>query len=125
MKVAIYARVSTRNHGQDTDTQLLLLRQYAAARGLEIVQEYVDNGFSGSKDHRPQLDKLMKDAHQRRFDAVLVFKLDRFGRSTSHLIRSLETEESECLPQPFEVSALYYCYRRVRSVYRTVGQLTD
>src|SRR5262249_11576321 len=94
MKVAIYARVSTRNHGQDTDTQLLSLRQYAAARGLEIVQEYVDNGFSGSKDRRPQLDKLMKDAHQRRLYAVLVFKLDRCGRSTSHLIRSLETFQS-------------------------------
>src|SRR5262249_58044672 len=81
MKAAIYARVSTKNHGQDTDTQLLPLRQYAAARGLDIAQEYVDNGFSGSKDRRPQLDRLMKDAHQRRFDAVLVFKLDRFGRS--------------------------------------------
>ena len=76
------------------DTQLLPLRQYAAARGLEIVQVYVDNGFSGSKDRRPQLDRLMKDAHRRAFDAVLVFKLDRFGRSTSHLIRSLETFQS-------------------------------
>ena len=94
MKVAIYARVSTRNHRQDTDTQLLPLRQYAAARGLEIVQVYVDNGFSGSKDRRPQLDRLMKDAHRRAFDALLVFKLDRFGRSTSHLIRSLETFQS-------------------------------
>src|SRR5262249_6837841 len=62
--------------------------------GLEVVQEYVDNGFSGSKDRRPQLDRLMKDAHRRTFDAVLVFKLDRFGRSTSHLIRSLETFQS-------------------------------
>jgi len=94
MKVGIYARVSTKNHGQDTDTQLLPLRQYAAARGLEIAQEYVDNGFSGAKDRRPQLDRLMKDAHRRAFDAVLVFKLDRFGRSTSHLIRSLETFQS-------------------------------
>src|SRR5262249_34594263 len=94
MRIAVYARVSTKNHGQDTDTQLLPLRQYAAARGLDIAQEYVDNGFSGSKDRRPQLDRLMKDAHQRRFDAVLVFKLDRFGRSTSHLIRSLETFQS-------------------------------
>jgi len=94
MKLAIYARVSTKNHGQDTDTQLLPLRQYAAARGLEIVQEYVDNGFIGSKDRRPQLDRLMRDAHRRAFDAVLVFKLDRFGRSTSHLIRSLETFQS-------------------------------
>jgi DNA invertase Pin-like site-specific DNA recombinase len=93
MKAAIYARVSTKNHGQDTDTQLLPLRQYAAARGLDIAQEYVDNGFSGSKDRR-QLHRLTKDAHQGRFDAVLVFKLDRFGRSTSHLIRSLETFQS-------------------------------
>ena len=94
MRLAIYARVSTKKHGQDTDTQLLPLRQYAAGQGLEVVQEYVDNGFSGSKDRRPQLDRLMKDAHRRTFDAVLVFKLDRFGRSTSHLIRSLETFQS-------------------------------
>src|SRR5215475_9197320 len=94
MRIALYVRVSTKNHGQDTDTQLLPLRQYAAARGLRIVQEYVDNGFSGLKDLRPQLDRLMKDAHRRAFDAVLVFKLDRFGRSTSHLIRSLETFQS-------------------------------
>src|SRR5262249_61974224 len=94
MKVAIYARVSTKNHGQDTDTQLLPLRQYAAARGWDIAQEYVDNGFSGSKDRRPQLDRLMKDAHQKPFDAVLRFKPDRFRRSTSHLIRSPESFQS-------------------------------
>jgi DNA invertase Pin-like site-specific DNA recombinase len=94
MRVGLYARVSTTGHGQTVETQLLQLRQYAAARGLEIVEEYTDTGISGRKDRRPALDRLMKDAHSRRFDAVLVFRFDRFGRSTSHLIRSLETFQS-------------------------------
>jgi DNA invertase Pin-like site-specific DNA recombinase len=93
-RIAIYARVSTTNHGQTTETQLLPLRQYAAARGLDIVEEYCDTGISGTKDKRPALDRLMKDAHARKFDAVAVFRFDRFGRSTSHLLRSLETFQS-------------------------------
>jgi DNA invertase Pin-like site-specific DNA recombinase len=89
-RIAIYARVSTKQHGQTVDTQLLPLRQYCEARGLEIFAEYCDTGVSGSKDRRPQLDKLMKDAKARKFDGVLVWKFDRFGRSVSHLIKALE-----------------------------------
>jgi DNA invertase Pin-like site-specific DNA recombinase len=89
MKAAIYARVSTRDKGQDLKTQLLPLREYAQRRGLEIVEEYTDHGISGSKDRRPALDKLMKAARTREFDAVLVFKLDRFGRSLQHLTAAL------------------------------------
>ncbi|HEV2493231.1 MAG TPA: recombinase family protein [Terriglobia bacterium] len=51
----------------------------------------MDNGISGSKESRPELDKLMTDAHRRRFDAVAVWKFDRFARSVSHLLRALET----------------------------------
>ena len=88
--IALYARVSTLNHGQDVETQLIPLREYAQRRGLEIAAEYVDDGISGSKDRRPQLGRLMKDATAHRFDGVVVYKFDRFGRSVSHLIRALE-----------------------------------
>jgi DNA invertase Pin-like site-specific DNA recombinase len=66
------------------------LREYAQARGFHLVNEYVDIGISGSKDRRPELDRLMKDARQRRFDAVLVARFDRFARSTRHLVFALE-----------------------------------
>ena len=65
------------------------LEEYCQRRGWEIAGCYVDNGISGSKESRPELDKLMTDAHQRRFDAVLVWKLDRFGRSLRHLVNAL------------------------------------
>src|SRR5205823_2021763 len=66
------------------------LREYASHRGCEIVEEYPDTGISGSKDSRPALDKLMKDARARRFDVVVVARFDRFARSVSHLLRALE-----------------------------------
>ena len=89
-RIAIYARVSTKNNGQDPETQLVALREYVQARGFDAVDEYVDVGISGSKDRRPALDRLMKDARRRRFDAVLVARFDRFARSTRHLVLALE-----------------------------------
>ncbi len=89
-RVAIYARVSTKNNGQDPETQLMALRDYAKARGLEIFSEYADIGISGSKDSRPALNSLMADARKRRFDTVLVARFDRFARSTRHLVLALE-----------------------------------
>src|SRR5262249_4348739 len=83
-------RVSTKGHGQTTDTQALALREYAERRGFEIFQEYRDEGISGSKDSRPALDRLMKDAKARKFDVVIVARFDRFARSVSHLLRALE-----------------------------------
>jgi DNA invertase Pin-like site-specific DNA recombinase len=91
MRAAIYARVSTTNHGQDVNLQLRELRQFADARGWQIVGEYVDVGISGSKDSRPDLNRLMADAHKRRFDVIAVWRFDRFARSVSHLLRALET----------------------------------
>jgi len=88
--VALYARVSTKNNGQDPETQLLALREYAKARKLEIFSEYADIGISGSKDSRPALNSLMADARKRRFDTVLVARFDRFARSTRHLVLALE-----------------------------------
>ncbi len=89
MRVALYARVSTKN-SQDPETQLLALREYAKARRLEVFSEYVDVGISGSKDSRPALNQLMEGARKRRFDAVLVARFDRFARSTRHLVLALE-----------------------------------
>jgi DNA invertase Pin-like site-specific DNA recombinase len=88
MRVAIYARVSTLN-GQHPEMQLAELREFAARRGWEVTCEYVDEGVSGSKESRPALNRLMTDAHRRRFDAVLVWKIDRFGRSLKHLVNAL------------------------------------
>ena len=88
--VAVYARVSTVGKGQDVDMQLRDLRAYATSRGLSIFKEYVDDGISGRKDKRPALDMLMNDARKRRFDAVLVWRFDRFARSTKHLVTALE-----------------------------------
>src|SRR4051812_22505835 len=89
-RAALYARVSTKQHGQDPDTQLLPLRDLCQARGLTIIDEYVDIGISGSKASRPQLDRLMADAKKRRFDAVYVARFDRFARSVKHLVTALE-----------------------------------
>ena len=89
MRIALYARCSTAS-GQDPETQLLALREYAKARELTVFNEYVDIGISGSKDSRPALHELMAHARKRRFDTVLVARFDRFARSTRHLILSLE-----------------------------------
>src|ERR1039458_6897132 len=89
-RVALYARVSTHNGQQDPEMQLRELREYCARRGWEVSGEYVDH-ISGAKDKRAALDRLMADAHRRRFDAVVVWKFDRFARSVSHLLRALET----------------------------------
>ena len=93
MKAAIYARVSTTN-GQNPEMQLAELREYCQRRGWEIASEYVDRGVSGAKDSRPELNRLMADAHRRKLDAVLVWKLDRFGRSLRHLVNSLAELEA-------------------------------
>jgi len=87
-RIAIYARVSTND--QSTDPQLLDLRRYVADRSWESFKEYVDEGVSGTKDSRPALNQLMDDARKKKFDVVLVWRFDRFARSTRHLINALE-----------------------------------
>ena len=91
MQAAIYARVSTANNGQSPEMQLRELGEYCERRGWQVAGEYVDVGISGPREKRPELDRLMADAHRRRFDAVVVWKFDRFARSVSHLLRALET----------------------------------
>jgi DNA invertase Pin-like site-specific DNA recombinase len=93
-RAAIYARVSTGHNGQDPTMQTRELREYCARRGWTVAGEYVDVGISGTKEKRPELDRLLGDAHHRRFDAVVVWKFDRFARSVSHLLRALEMFQS-------------------------------
>jgi len=88
MRTAIYARVSTT--GQSCDLQLRDLRTYCAARKFTIFREYTDEGESGAKKSRPKLDELMADARKRKFDSVVVWRFDRFARSTKHLLLALE-----------------------------------
>jgi DNA invertase Pin-like site-specific DNA recombinase len=93
MRAAIYARVSTVN-GQSPEMQLAELREYASRRGWEVFAEYVDSGISGAKESRPELNRLMSDAHRRHFDLVLCWKVDRFGRSLKHLVNALADLDS-------------------------------
>jgi DNA invertase Pin-like site-specific DNA recombinase len=88
LRIAIYARVSTKD--QSCDLQLRDLRAYCAARGFSVLREYVDVGESGAKDSRPQLNELMAAARKRQFDAIVVWRFDRFARSTKHLLLALE-----------------------------------
>lgn len=87
MRCAIYARVSTID--QHCEMQLRELREYCGRRGWTIAGEYVDTGWSGAKASRPELDHVMQDAAEHRFDAVCVWKLDRFGRSVLNLSEQL------------------------------------
>lgn len=90
IRAALYARCSTLDKGQDPELQLSPLREYCQRRGLTVSGEYVDNGISGTKDHRPQLDRLLEAARKRQIDLILVWKLDRFGRSLKQLVTSLD-----------------------------------
>jgi len=86
-RVAIYVRVSTKD--QSVDMQLNDLERYSKERGLRIFKVYKDNGVSGTKESRPALNELMGDAKKRKFDVVLVWRFDRFARSTKHLVTAL------------------------------------
>jgi DNA invertase Pin-like site-specific DNA recombinase len=88
MKIGIYARVSTKD--QSCELQIRDLRAYCAARGFDLIREYIDTGQSGAKDSRPELNTLMDDARKRQFDAIIVWRFDRFARSTKHLLVALE-----------------------------------
>jgi DNA invertase Pin-like site-specific DNA recombinase len=88
-RVALYARVSTVDKGQDPETQLLALREYAARRGWTPVGEYIDYA-SGTRDDRPQYQALLlAAARKRQIDVVLVWRYDRFARSPQALVRAL------------------------------------
>jgi DNA invertase Pin-like site-specific DNA recombinase len=94
VRVALYARVSTLDKGQDPQMQLRELREYALRRGWNVAGEYCDTGISGAKESRPELNRLMADAKQLKFDLIAVWKLDRFGRSLKHLVMTLADLEA-------------------------------
>jgi DNA invertase Pin-like site-specific DNA recombinase len=87
-RAALYLRVSTAD--QKPDLQFDGLRAYAARAELEVVKDYLDVGVSGRREGRPQLNALMTAARNREIDCVLVWKFDRFARSTRHLLAALE-----------------------------------
>ena len=87
MRAAIYARVSTLD--QQPENQLAELRTYVQARGWS-AHEYSDKGISGTKEKRPALDALIRDAKRRRFDVLICWRLDRLGRSLKHLVTLLD-----------------------------------
>jgi DNA invertase Pin-like site-specific DNA recombinase len=84
----IYARVSTKQ--QTTENQLPPLRKFAKDRGWKVVKEMIDHGYSGTTATRPQLTEVMSLARRREFDVLLVYALDRFGRSVKHLVNALD-----------------------------------
>jgi Site-specific recombinases, DNA invertase Pin homologs len=86
-RVAIYVRVSTKD--QSVGMQLNDLERYSKERDLNVFKFYKDNGVSGTKETRPALSELMNDAKKRKFDTVLVWRFDRFARSTKHLVTAL------------------------------------
>jgi len=94
MKVGIYARVSTTDKGQDVGMQLHELEAYAKARGWTVQDRYLDEGVSGSQTRRPGLDRLRAACRRRQVDVVLVWRLDRLGRSLKHLIMMLDELQS-------------------------------
>lgn len=93
MKVALYARVSTADKDQNSETQLVHLRDYCALLGWEVHQEYVDKASATDVSHRIAWRELMDDAVKHRFKTVLVFKLDRAFRSVKHMHDTLHTWE--------------------------------
>ncbi len=85
VRAAIYSRVSTLL-GQDPENQLVHCRQLAQTRGFEVVQEFVDKGISGSKDRRPALDEMVKDARAGKYKILIISSIDRLARDTRHLL---------------------------------------
>jgi DNA invertase Pin-like site-specific DNA recombinase len=92
VRAAVYARVSTSD--QSTEMQLRDLRKLADGRGFEVVKEFCDEGQSGAKNSRPSLDRMLADARAGKFDVILIWRLDRLGRSLGNLIKLLEDFKS-------------------------------
>lgn len=85
----LYYRISTADK-QSLDMQIKSVKDYCNREGIEIYKEYGDTGQSGSKESRPMFDLMLKDMRDKKFDCVVVYKLDRIGRSLSHLVKLFE-----------------------------------
>jgi site-specific DNA recombinase len=88
MKAGLYLRVSTAD--QTTMNQEIELKNYCERENFEVYNIYKDEGISGSKTSRPELDRMLQDMRNKCFDVVIVWKFDRLGRSTAHLLQVLE-----------------------------------
>ena len=109
MRVALYARVSRHDKDQDPRNQLIRLREFAKARGWTVYDEYPETA-SGAQLSRPILNKMLREAHARRFDAIIVVRIDRIGRSVRHLHNLLDDLQHcgidlICSDQPFDTSS--------------------
>src|SRR5918998_759570 len=92
-RAVIYARVSTTDRGQDPETQLRQLREYAERRGFAVTAEYVDRA-SGTKNDRAEYRAMLEAARRRQFEVLLVWRYDRFARSMRELVNALAEFES-------------------------------
>ena len=90
IKVGIYARISSDILGQDVDRQIYDVREYCKRMDYEIVEEYVDEGYARTTRQRPALDKLIKDARQRKFKLIISDELSRFAGTPKLLLDLLE-----------------------------------
>ena len=88
LKIGLYVRVS--RESQNSETQLITLRDYCRKNNYKITKEYVDKGISGAKESRPAFNKLLEDIRNGELNCVLVYKLDRIGRSLQHLLKLFE-----------------------------------
>lgn len=126
IRVALYARVSTRDKDQDVELQLVPLREYVLAHGWEAV-EYSDEAAAGDLAHRTDWQRLLDDAARRRIDRVLVWKLDRAFRSTLHALSTLRDLEHHgvgfaSLTQP-ELDTTSATGRLVFTILAAVGEM--
>jgi len=122
-RVALYARVSTTD--QHPGMQVDELRRVCAQRGWEIAGEYVDAGYSGSKDRRPELDRLMGDVHRGMVGVVLVWRFDRFARSVRHLVSALEDFRSRSVDFISVMDGIDTCTPAGRFTFHVVAAVAE
>lgn len=124
-KVAIYARVSTEK--QTVTNQLIQLREVAQRSGYEIVQEFTDEGISGAKgrNERPALNEMLKCATQRKFDMVMVWSIDRLGRSLQHLVEILNELQQKNIDLLFHQQAMDTSSPSGRMMFSVFGALAE
>lgn len=124
-RVAIYARVSTDK--QTVTNQLLQLREIAQRSGYEIVQEYTDEGISGAKGRaeRPALNEMMKAANQRKFDMIMIWSIDRLGRSLQNLVETLNDLQAMKIDLYFQQQGLDTSTPSGRMMFSVFGALAE
>ena len=89
-KAVTYYRISTLDKKQKIGMQQKAIKDYCLREGIEILKEYSDVGESGKKESRPEFDLMLNDLRARKFNCIVVYKLDRIGRSLSHLVKLFE-----------------------------------